>query len=147
MKRYLVNASLLAMSLLVCLFISEAVLRLLFEPVDYLRPYTVDDRILGHKVEPYSAGHDAWGFRNKSVPTKADIVAIGDSQTYGVAASAANSWPAVLQRLTHKSVYNLALGGYGPVQYDYLLENKAILLNPATIVVGFYFGNDLRDAF
>jgi lysophospholipase L1-like esterase len=145
--RCLATALLLITSVTVSLAVSEAILRLLFDPVDYLMPNLVADDILRHKVEPYSGGHDAWGFRNKSVPDKADIVAIGDSLTYGVSASAANSWPAVLQRLTNQKVYNLALGGYGPADYRYLLESKAVLLHPSSIIVGFYYGNDLIDAF
>ena len=87
MKRYLLNMLLLTTSVIFSLVIAEGVLRLVLDPVDYLMPYLVSDEILGHKVEPYSAGHDAWGFRNKSVPVKSHFVAIGDSQTYGIAAS------------------------------------------------------------
>ena len=31
------------------------------------------------------------------------------------------AWAKVLARLTGKNVYNLAMGGYGPNQYYYLL--------------------------
>jgi hypothetical protein len=145
--RFLATPLLLITAVGLSLIISEGILRLLFEKKDYLTPDLISDKILGHKVAPGSGGHDAWGFRNKFVPKQADIVAIGDSLTYGVSASAANSWPAILQRLTQKSTYNMALGGYGPVQYSYLLENKAVLLKPSSVIVGFYYGNDLRDAF
>src|SRR5262249_46961898 len=117
------------------------------DPVDYLLPKLVSDEILRHKVEPNTGGHDAWGFRNKFVPMQADIVAIGDSLTYGISATAANSWPAVLGRTTNRTVYNLSLGGYGPADYDYLLEEKATRLMPSYVITGFYFGNDIADAF
>ena len=47
----------------------------------------------------------------------------------------------------HKKVYNLSLGGYGQVQYYYLLKNKAFKLNPFLIIVGFYYSNDLSNVF
>src|SRR5690348_9513402 len=87
-RRFLGSLLLLLASVVVSLIIGEATLRLVFDPVDYLAPTLVSDSVLRFRVEPHSGGHDAWGFRNKSVPKKADIVAIGDSLTYGVSASA-----------------------------------------------------------
>jgi hypothetical protein len=147
LKRYVAAGILIIASLAFGLVLSEVVLRLVFDPVDYLYPYLIDDEILGHKILPQSGGHDAWGFRNRTVPERANIVAIGDSLTYGVSASAANSWPAILQGLTGKTIYNMSLGGYGPVQYDYLLENKAVSMNPSAVIVGFYYGNDVMDSY
>lgn len=121
--------------------------RLFVDPVDYLEAYLTKDNILGHRVNPESSGHDAWGFRNLSVPSSARIVAIGDSQTYGISASARNSWPAKLETLRNETVYNLSLGGYGPIQYYHLLSKKGLSLRPSTVIVGFYFGNDLFDAY
>ena len=118
----------------------------MFEPVDYLQAEVIDDDILGHRLTPHSGGHDAWGFRNKNVPETADIVTLGDSQTYGASANASHSWPALLQQLSGKTVYNLGLGGYSPVQYAYLLSEKALQLKPSLVLVGFYYGNDLYDA-
>jgi hypothetical protein len=113
--------------------------------VDYLQAYLVDDTVLGHRIRPNSSGHDAWGFRNTSVPDSAQIVAIGDSHTYGVSAPGRNSWPAQLGKLKKEYVYNLSLGGYGPAQYYYLLSNEALKLAPSVVILGFYFGNDLFD--
>ena len=104
-------------------------------------------RILDHVIKPGSGGHDAWGFRNKTVPASTNIVAIGDSQTYGASAAAKDSWPSTLQRISKLSVYNLALGGYGPVQYFHLLTTYATKLKPKIIIVGFYFGNDLLETY
>ncbi len=146
-RRRLGTTILFVASLAFSLILAEGILRLVLDPVDYLMPYIVTDNILRGKILPNSGGHDVWGYRNRAVPSQADIVAIGDSMTYGNAASAANSWPATLQRLTGKTVYNLALGGHGPVEHKYLLESKAVLLKPSAVVVGFYFGNDLTDAF
>jgi hypothetical protein len=41
---------------------------------------------------------------------------------------------------------NMSCPGYGPVQYVWMLE-EALKLKPDTIVVTFYLGNDLFDAF
>jgi SGNH hydrolase-like domain, acetyltransferase AlgX len=80
-------------------------------------------------------------------PETADIVCIGDSMTYGVVVPARESWPVDLAKLTGETVYNMGLGGYGPIQYLYLLQNLAVKLRPKTVIVGFYFGNDLFDVY
>jgi hypothetical protein len=121
--------------------------RLILDPVDYLSPVTVRDEILGIKLPGKSGGHDQWGFRNKSVPATAEIVSIGDSHTYGNTARMKESWPSVLGRLTGSNVYNLGMGGYGPNQYHYLLETKALRLKPRIIVCGLYMGDDFDNAF
>ncbi|TKJ42209.1 hypothetical protein CEE37_00595 [candidate division LCP-89 bacterium B3_LCP] len=147
LKKIAINSLLLLVSLLICIILGEFFIRIFLNPVDYLAPRLIQDEVIKWHIEPYSAGYDAWGYRNESVPDSADIVTLGDSQTFGSNASAHNSWPAFLQRITNKNVYNLALGGYGPVQYSYLLENLAVTLNPSTIVVGLYYGNDIREAY
>ncbi len=146
-KKYSINLLLSFLSIILSILIMEGICRIIFDPIDYLQPKLIKNEILGTTIKPYSGGHDAWGYRNKFIPTTADIVAIGDSQTYGISATANDSWPAILQKITGKSVYNLSLGGYNPIQYSYLLENKAIKLNPSLIIVGFYYGNDLAETY
>lgn len=119
----------------------------LFDPVDYLAPDRKEDPILKYRIIPGSGGHDEWGFRNKSVPVKTAIVTIGDSQTYGYNATSSNSYPYQLAKQMNVGVYNLSLGGYGPVQYEHLLNEYALQLNPEHIITGLYFGNDIADAF
>ncbi len=41
----------------------------------------------------------------------------------------------------------MSLGGYGPIQYLYLMRTKAVELHPKVVIVGFYFGNDLLDVY
>lgn len=148
MRKYSINLLLLSLSISISLIVGECILRALFNPVDYLRPSLVYDDQLGTvKVKSGSAGHDSWGYRNKVVPPRADIVAIGDSQTYGISATRNNSWPAQLQKKTGKTVYNLSLGAYNPVQYYFLLKDKALKLNPSLVIVGLYYGNDLIGAY
>ena len=141
------NGLLLAVSLLVSLLIAEAVCRVFFDPIDLLMPELERDEWLQLRIPANSGGHDEWGFRNSGVPKAAKIVAIGDSNTYGIAANHKNSWPRQLAKQTGDEVYNMSLGSYGPLQYLRLLETKALDLNPEVILIGLYFGNDFYDAF
>ena len=99
------------------------------------------------EIEGNTGGHDAWGFRNARRPETADIVCIGDSLTYGVSVPARESWPMILARLGGETVYNMGMGGYGPIQYLYLLQNLAVKLRPKTVIVGFSFQTDLFDVY
>jgi hypothetical protein len=117
------------------------------DPIDYLLPELVKDDFLLHRIEGYSGGHDAWGYRNTRTPDSADIVCIGDSVTYGISAKASDSWPTVLGRISKKSVYQMSLGGYGPIQYLHLMRTKAVKLHPKIVIVGLYFGNDFWDVY
>ena len=147
MRRFLFAALTIFVATSLSLVLAEGVLRIAFDEVNFLTPELEDDPILGKRIKPNSAGHDDWGYRNRTVPSSADIVAIGDSQTYGVSAVADQSWPVWLSRILDRPVYNLALGGYGPIHYLYLLDPRALTLQPDIVLVGLYLGNDLSDAF
>ena len=41
----------------------------------------------------------------------------------------------------------MAMGGYGPNQYYYLLKTKALSLKPRMIICGFYMGDDFENAY
>jgi lysophospholipase L1-like esterase len=137
---------LLALSICASLALGEGVIRLVVNPGDFLLATVVSDPVLGQRIEPHTTGHDGLGFRNASTPERADIVAIGDSQTYGVGAARDASWPSQLAGLLSEPVYNMALGGYGPLEYVHLAKREARKLRPRTLLVGFYFGNDLVEA-
>lgn len=128
------------------LFLCEFAARTILNPSDYLSVEMVHDDILGG-VPTAASGFDSWGFRNREVPERTDIVVIGDSHTYGNTATMEDSWPYVLGRLSSRNVYNLGMGGYGPNQYFYLLTTKALELHPRTIIVGLYMGDDFENAF
>ena len=145
-SRGIVAAGLLLGSLAVGLAVGEGVTRLVVDRVDYLMADPVFDSVLGARLPPHTSGHDAWGFRNHAVPEEADVVTIGDSQTYGVGAPGPRAWPVQLGRLTGRRVYSAALGGYSPIQYRELLQRYALPLHPSVVVVGFYLGNDLWEA-
>ncbi len=91
MKSSLVNIAILSFSLLISVIAGELLLRAVLDPMDYLQSEMVSDPVLNHKISPGSGGHDSWGFRNQQRPKQSDIVAIGDSQTYGVSADSRHS--------------------------------------------------------
>lgn len=138
---------LLALSGAIALILSEGMARMVLNPADFLHATLVDDPVLNHRIEPSTTGHDALGFRNRAVPPQANVVAIGDSMTYGVGAPREASWPAQLEPLLGEKVYNMGLGGYGPLQYLHLAHQAAKAMKPKVLVVGFYFGNDMMDAY
>jgi hypothetical protein len=141
-------------ALLLALFLSELLLSLacLVSPrVNYFlsppwNPPLISDDILGHRMSPYYPGNDAWGFRNQAVPEHCDILAVGDSMTYGYAATPAKSWPRQLEQLSGQSTYNCSCAGYGPCEYLVLLQ-KGLALKPKTVLLGLYVGNDILDAY
>lgn len=105
------------------------------------------DSVLGHVLIPNNnLFHDENGFKNKNTPFQADIVTLGDSHTYGIYKSIDQSWPAFLGEMTGMSVYNMGVGGYGPVQYWSLID-KALSFHPKYIIIGFLVGNDVFDAY
>ena len=143
------NLSVLLVSAAVALFLCEFASRLILHPADLLSVEMVSDQVLGAvpSTSTKAGGFDAWGFRNRAVPKTAEIVAIGDSHTYGNTATMDDSWPYVLGRLTGRDVYNMGLGGYGPNQYLELLKTKALGLNPRLVICGLYMGDDFENAF
>ena len=104
------------------------------------------DKELGHRPNPAYPGHDQKGFRNSQVPDSADIVALGDSHTYGSGVKSEETWPKVLGVLSGQPVYNMGLSGFGPVQ-SFLYWDEAVSLKPKVVIEGLYSGNDLYDAY
>lgn len=92
--------------------------------------------------------HDLLGFRNRSVPQSAQVVVIGDSQTYGNNALADETWPAAAAAALPSGVhvYSMAVGGWSPLQYLHLAQ-KALGFAPQALVVAVYTGNDAAEAF
>lgn len=105
-----------------------------------------DDPVLGHRPNPKFHEHDSRGFRNAGVPERADIVAIGDSQTYGTNAHRPEAWPQQLAKITGYSTYNMAFGGYSALHHSLLLD-EALAFNPRLIIAAVYFGNDFLETF
>ncbi len=93
LKKPLINIGLMILSLCACLLLGEGILRLFIRADDLMEPRRLMDSVLKRRVAPYSGGHDAWGYRNPTVPSHADIVIIGDSQSYGFNAPMSETWP------------------------------------------------------
>ena len=47
------------------------------------KPLYMEDPVLGFRPRPKAGDHDSRGFRNAEALRSADIVCLGDSQTYG----------------------------------------------------------------
>ncbi|ETX00624.1 MAG: hypothetical protein ETSY1_10525 [Candidatus Entotheonella factor] len=109
-------------------------------------PHTLPDERLGYRPNPAYPGHDRLGFRNPDVPARADIVVLGDSQTYGTGVAPAQAWPRQLASMTGHIVYNMAYGGYGPA-HRLMLWDEAVALQPNLVIEAFYAGNDLYESF
>jgi hypothetical protein len=109
-------------------------------------PPRIPDSLLGERGNPRWFDHDIRGFRNRSATARADVVTLGDSQTYGVSADRSDTWPWVLAERSGRTVYNMAFPGWGPGE-AYLLLDSALALRPAVVVFGLYLGNDFFDVF
>jgi hypothetical protein len=148
-RKAFLNFTVLGIALVIGLLLSELLARFILSPSDYLQVEMVNDPVLGATPSPSTLGHgfDRWGFRNADVPETADIVAIGDSHTYGNTATMQDSWPYVVGGLSGRRTYNMGLGGYGPNQYFHLLKTKALTLKPRLIITGLYMGDDFENAY
>jgi len=135
-KNFWQKFSLILGSLIFSLILVEVILRIFWPPSIITDPY------LGWRGN--GKGFDINGFRNEQVLTQADIAVMGDSMTYGAGSEINQAWPQVLAKISQKSVYQMALGGYGTVQYDYLLD-QAFKMQAKTIIFGFFIGNDFYD--
>jgi len=146
-KPVLANVVVVLVSLLVGTILCEVGARFVLNPADYLSVTTLRDPVLGMTIAPDSPGFDKWGFRNPGVPESVDVLALGDSHTYGNTAKMDEAWPSVVHRQTGLTVYNMGLGGYGPNQYYQLLTTRGVSLHPKRVGLGLYMGEDFENAF
>jgi hypothetical protein len=109
-------------------------------------PAAVSDATLGQHPNPEVSEHDSAGWRNPERLEQADIVCIGDSQTYGTSCHSEEAWPLVLGEDSGHSSYSMAFGGYGPTQY-LALTPEALELKPKLLLVAVYAGNDIADCY
>jgi lysophospholipase L1-like esterase len=163
---------LVPLSLLVALLLGEAVLRLfpalLPEAAQMKRLWllqtspgkSIADPYLGSVYPPhyraeivsldfrYTIESDENGFRNRSpLPSRADIVVVGDSMAYGYGIAADRAWARLLEeKIPGTSVVDLALPGTGPEQYLRYLERFGLPLRPKLVVFAIFPGNDFADA-
>jgi hypothetical protein len=126
--------------------LGEVVARVGFDPGNVLNPTMVRHPQFGVAVAPNSPGHDRWGFRNAAVPPQVDLVALGDSMTYGTYATRDEAWPSIVGREAKLTVYNAGMGGWGPSQFLCAMKVYGRALKPKVVVVGLYLGDDIRRA-
>lgn len=149
--------------------LTEAVLRLaprLFNPeiqrmlLADARNYGVAHPYIGHLHKPdntivlsgrdFHAAHhvDGLGFRNTwPWPERAEIVAVGDSLTFGYGVADDQAWPYLLGKAVAPiRVINLGLIGAGPEQYLRVFETFGVRLRPKLLLVGVFAQNDFWDA-
>jgi hypothetical protein len=95
----------------------------------------------------FSYTTDADGFRNAEPrPDRAQVVAVGDSWTFGFGVDDAAAWTRILNdSLRPARVVNLGLIGAGPGQYTRVLERFGLPLHPSVVLYGVFPGNDLDD--
>jgi len=134
----------------VCLLSGELALRTagaLWAPASVLvSHHRIHDEQLGWRLNPDYPDVDAWYFRNERVPARADIVILGDSQTYGYGVAPEFAWPRQLATETGWSTYNIACSGYSPA-HGLVIWDSVISLQPRFVVAALYAGNDLYDTF
>ncbi len=107
------------------------------------------DRTFEVAGKDFDAQHsvDTYGFRNRwPWPEQAEIVAVGDSLTFGLGVQNDQAWPAIVQRDLGKPLISLGLVGAGPQQYLRLYETFGAKLRPKLVLVGIYAQNDFWDA-
>ena len=137
------NAGLIVLfSALVGLGSIEVGLRILTDfPVSF-RTNRVADVNLGYRLDPSLRDVDANGFRNSGMEqADAEVFAVGDSHTYGNNVDQADSWPAVLGRISGRRVYNTGVGSYGIATYHAVLS-RILTKHTAVAIVAVYPAND-----
>ncbi|MGR9046647.1 MAG: hypothetical protein ACU85E_13935 [Gammaproteobacteria bacterium] len=102
----------------------------------------ISDTELGYRISSEFHEADANGFRNPP-GTGYELIAIGDSHTYGNNVSSDDAWPALLAQSINRQVYNFGVGSYGIFAYHALLKNSP---KPETkaAVIALYPRNDFE---
>lgn len=105
----------------------------------------LDVRLSGHPDFSYRLRTNGRGLRTPFERGPVDVIALGDSFTFGYGVDEAETWPARLAELTGWSVANLGVSGYGPQSELALLRSEGPALQPRLLLWQF-FANDLEDA-
>ncbi len=99
-KEWLLNVLIVSIATVVTFMCAELLLRIVLPRTGAVsdREIRMPDSALGYTLipgSPVSPGFvvDVNGFNNESVPELADIVALGDSMTFGQNGSVSQNWP------------------------------------------------------
>ena len=142
---FAIKALVLVISVAFALVVAEIIVRLTTIYPNTLSSNREYDENIGFRASSKIPEIDKEGFRNPPGTPK-EIIAIGDSQTFGFNVRSASAWPPRLSQMIGKKIYNFGSGGYGLLTYHALLhlyrkpETKAALiaLTPANDFELFY---------
>lgn len=104
------------------------------------------------KAEMYYNGYewqhetDYLGFRNPPRRNQADLLLLGDSYIYGHGANYDQTVAYFLEKLSKKTVYNLARQGDSAYQQYFLLSQYITKFKPQYVFY-FFFQNDIQDFY
>jgi hypothetical protein len=99
----------------------------------------------GYPSFDYTLTIDSRGFRNSAAKDSSEIICAGDSFVEGSKVSDADIWPALLEKDSGLSVYNMGMSGSSPLQYLDNLVKIGTGMNPRYLVCMLYEGNDFRE--
>lgn len=88
---------------------------------------------------------DSQGFPNRWVPTRADILLLGDSFAEVAQVPWDQRWVSMVQHDTGLAVYNMGHGGYCPSQEVELYARYGDIKGVRLVMIGVYGINDMRD--
>jgi hypothetical protein len=115
-------------------------------PVSY-RSNRIADPDFGYRLSPRLADVDENGFRNSSSADSFDVLAVGDSNTFGVNVSSEHAWPAELASETGLKVYNTGVGSYGIATYHAILSKLLASDKSSRAIVALFPANDFQVEF
>lgn len=162
---WIINSAVIVLSVLFSLLCGEFALRFIddkptFAWRNWLKELTEDlsdmasyDSVLGWRMNAgfrspsLNTGPLGLRFTSATAPRIAagGIVAVGDSFTAGSEVSDLESWPAFLEGLLGRPVFNAGVGGWGTDQILLRGEQLIELLNPEILLVGF-LASDIERA-
>ncbi|HNP29426.1 MAG: hypothetical protein KC592_06285 [Nitrospira sp.] len=120
----------------------------------FYHPELMQSPILAKSVfelHQFSCSIDQHGLRNTTPMGQADVLALGDSFTFGWAMDREKSWVGLLEHAIHRPIYNLGIDGASPKQelelLKYLLRTQEPSMRIRKILWMIYEGNDLEGSY
>jgi lysophospholipase L1-like esterase len=171
LKNWLVNATVLALSLVVVFAIAEMIVRILYKQETVLFPRYHTDAHYGEftlrRLRPnsefwHSSRDGSWKFTTNSRGLRNDqdfpyakpegvirVLSLGDSHTQGYEVRQDYTYSAVISRYLNwhgikAEVINAGISGFSTAEELLYLENEGIRYAPDFVVLGF-FANDYQD--